>query len=127
MKVAILIGALVLAGCSSSASTFASGAPLSAVLSWTPSTTRTDGTPVVPPVSFTVYQGTSGAEVVMASYILGSTFTATTGLAPGTTVCWQVTETETSTGLESARTPEACKTFPAVATPPNPPIPLTAK
>jgi hypothetical protein len=93
-------------------------------LSWTPSTTRTDGTTITGPLSFTVYQGPSGAEVKAFQWILGSTLTVTTGLAAGTTVCWQVTETETATGLESARTPEGCKTFPATTAvvAPNPPV-----
>jgi hypothetical protein len=108
---------------------FAQTPPLSAVLSWTPSTTRTDGTPVVGSMMFTVYQGPTGAEVKTVSFILGSTMTVTTGLAVGATVCWQVTETENGTGLESDRTPEACKTFTATAptAKPNAPAPLVVK
>jgi hypothetical protein len=105
----------------------AATAPLSAVLTWTPSTTRTDGSTITGQVTFTVYQGPTGAEVQLVNFILGSTLTATSGLAPGATVCWQVTETETATGLESARTPEACKTFPAAVTAPNAPAPVTVQ
>lgn len=123
MKKIFLLAAII----ALAAPTLAQAAPLSAVLSWPPSTTRTDGTPITGPVTFTVYQGPSGAEVKTFSWILGSTLTVTTGLASGTTVCWQVTETETATGLESARTPENCKTFPAVATPPNAPAPASVK
>ena len=91
--------------------------PNSAVLTWTPALTRTDGTTITGALTFNVYRGVGAGGAVASTTpyltaLTGTTYTDTTGLAGGTTVCYQGTEIETATGLESARTNEVCKTFP---------------
>lgn len=99
----------------------AQGAP-SATLTITPSLTNTDGTTITSSLTCNVYQGPKGQEAVtpvQTGIPCNSTATVviTAGLADGTTVCFQATEVEG--GQESAKTVEACKTFPA-ATPSAP-------
>lgn len=87
-----------------------------ATLTWTAPTTNTDGTPITGTLSFNVYQGPTGAEgaTPVQTGLSGTSVTITLGLADGTTVCFKVTAVEG--GQESAKSNEACKTFPA-ATP----------
>lgn len=111
----------VLTGCSIAES----GTP-SAVLTWNAVTLNTDSTPVVAPVTYNIYQGPKGAEAAtpVATGVTATTWTATTGLSPGTTVCWEATAVS-GAGIESAKSNEACKTFaPAV---PNPPTALAVQ
>ena len=89
-----------------------------ATLSWTPATTRADGTPLSGPSYFAVYAGASGAEVLLRTGIAASPVVIAGVL--GQTMCFQVTQIETATGLESERSPEVCKTF---ATPVAPAAP----
>ena len=103
-------------------------APPSSVLTWTPATTRVDGTTISGVLTFNVYRGVGAGNESTTPYLTGltgTTYTDSTGIANGTTVCYQMTEVETATGLESARTNEACKTFPA--SPPSAPTNLTVK
>ena len=95
-----------------------------ATLSWIPATTRADGTPLPSGTPFfNVYAGASGAETLLQSGVTGGSMTLT-GVA-GATLCAQVTQIDVSTGAESARSIEACKTFPA--SPPNAPTGVTLK
>lgn len=106
----------------------AQAAPPTATITWVPATTRTDGTTITGPVTFNLYRGVGNGGEAAAPYqtgLTGTTFTDTVGLLNGTTECYQMTEVETATGLESARTNEACKTFPA--SPPSAPTSLTVK
>lgn len=99
---------------------------LSATLTWNAVTQNTDGTPVVAPVSYNVYEGAKGAEAAtpVATGVATTTWTATTGLSPGATVCFEVTAVS-GAGIESAKSNESCKTFaPEV---PNPPTNLTVQ
>lgn len=91
----------------------------SATLTWVPPTTNTDGTPITGALTFNVYQGPTGAESTtpVQTGLSGTSATITAGLADGTTVCFKVTAVEG--GQESAKSNEACKTFPA-ATPNSP-------
>ena len=121
--IALLLGLMMLAWASSPVY---AATPNQAVLTWVPSTTRTDGTTITGPVTTNIYQGATGAEVLLQSVPAGTaTITLTAGLANGTTVCWVATAVETATGLESARTNEVCKTFPQA--PPSAPTGLTVK
>lgn len=102
--------------------------PLSAhaaviTLSWTPSLTREDGS-IVGPVMFAVYGGAgSGNEVLLQTGIKGNSATFT--VVAGQAWCFQVTEIEISTGAESLKSTEACKTFPPSL--PNVPTGITIK
>lgn len=114
-----LILAAILAGCST-----ASSQTLSAALSWVAPTTYTNGAaiPAGTVITYNVYQGATGAETLLSSGVSALTFSATTGLTSGSTVCWEVTAV--IAGVESSRSNEACKTFPSV---PSPPASLTVK
>lgn len=88
-------------------------APPSATLTWVAPTKYTDGTtiPSTVALSYSVYQGLQGAaKTKVAAGVVPLTYSVTTGLSPNTTVCWEVTTT--AGGQESARSVEACKTFP---------------
>ena len=95
--------------------------PLQAQLAITPPTTDSLGNPLPPGtvLTYNVYQGLKGAETLVQSN-LGVTsivITSGTGIALGATVCFQVTAVDS--GGESARSPEACKTFPAPSAAPG--------
>lgn len=90
-----------------------SGVAPSATITFTVPTTNTDGTPVVGPLTYNVYQSTtSGAETKAASALKGSPVTVTTGLTPKSTVYFKISVTDAN-GNESALSNEVCKTFPA--------------
>lgn len=117
----LIIGIAALTACSVAQS----GTP-SATLTWTAVTTNTDGTPAVAPVTYDIYQGAKGGEAAtpVATGITSTTWTATTGLSPGTTVCWEATAVS-GAGIESAKSAEVCRTFaPSV---PNPPTNLAVQ
>lgn len=119
--IVLLLCAAALAGCSVAQS----GTP-SAALTWSAVIANTDGTPVVAPVTYNIYQGAKGAEAAtpVATGVTATTWTATTGLSPGTTVCWEVTAVS-GAGIESAKSAEVCRTFaPSI---PNPPTNLTVQ
>jgi hypothetical protein len=98
------------------------GAAPTATLSWTPAGSRADGTQVGPSF-FAVYSGTSGAEVLLKTGIAVPNLLVT-GVA-GTTICYYVTQIETSTSAESMPSPEVCKSFAVSA--PNSPTGVTIK
>ena len=108
VKLALLLAsAAIIAACSVASS----GTP-SAVLTWSAVISNVDGTPVVGPVTYSIYQGPKGAEAAtpVATGISALTWAATTGLSPGTTVCWEATAVS-GAGIESAKSSEVCKTF----------------
>lgn len=90
----------------------AQGAPAapSAVLTWSPPTQFTDGTPITGAITYNVYQGTSATTLTkVASGVTGSTQTISTGLVDGATYFWSVTAVVG--GVESAQTGPVSKTF----------------
>ena len=95
--------------------------------SWTAPTTFADGTtiPTSDAITYNLYVGTAGkgseATTAVQTGITATTVT-TSGYAAGTVVCGEVTAVVS--GIESARSNEACKTFPDV---PNAPTNLTVK
>jgi hypothetical protein len=94
--------------------TGARGVSPSAVVSFIAPTLQSDGTslPAGIALTYSVYQGTaSGAEVKVASGLVGSPVTINTGLTSATTYYWYVTVTDS--GGESSPSNEACKIFPA--------------
>jgi hypothetical protein len=96
------------------ASTSYAQAANQAILTWTAPTTYSDGTPLpASGLGFKVYRGLQGATKTVIASPTSTTYTDTTGLASGTTVCYQVSAT--LAGQESALSTEACKTFPALA------------
>lgn len=77
---------------------------------WGAVTQATDGSSLTG-VTYSVYQGVQGAaKVKVATGLAVLQYNVTAGLASGTTVCYEVTAT--AGGQESARSAEACKTFP---------------
>ena len=112
-----------LSACSSRAQT----AVNPAVWSWTAPTTFADGTaiPSTDAITYNLYVGTAGkgseATTPVQTGITATTIT-TSGYAAGAVVCGEVTAVVS--GIESARSNEACKTFPDV---PNAPTNLTVK
>lgn len=112
----------LLASLALSVSLAAVAAAPSTTLTWIPSTTKTDGTPVGSS-TFTVYAGPSGAETLYRAGITGAPGVIVPGVS-GTTMCFQVTQTEIASGLESEKSPEICKVFQAA---PNAPTGVTAK
>ena len=95
----------------------ADGVAPTASISFKAPTLNTDATtiPATLALTYNVYQGTSsGAEVKVASGLVGSPITVSTGLTSSATFYWYIT---VSNGAkDSAPSNEACKTFPA-ATP----------
>ena len=124
IALAACVGAVAaLSACSSRAQT----AVNPAVWSWTAPTTFADGTaiPSTDAITYNLYVGTAGkgseATTPVQTGITATTVT-TSGYAAGAVVCGEVTAVVN--GVESARSNEACKTFPDV---PSPPTNLTAK
>ena len=124
IALAACVGAVAaLSACSSRAQT----AVNPAVWSWTAPTTFADGTaiPSTDAITYNLYVGTGGkgseATAPVQTGITATTIT-TSGYAAGAVVCGEVTAVVN--GVESARSNEACKTFPDV---PSPPTNLTAK
>ena len=120
----VILGALTalalvsLASCSVNAQTSNN----SATWSWTAPTTFTDGTaiPSTDAITYNLYVGTAGkgseATTPVQTGITATTVT-TSGYAPGAGVCGELTSVVN--GVESARSNEACKTFPDVPSPPT--------
>ena len=125
----IILGALAalalvsLASCSVNAQTSNNAANWS----WTAPTTFADGTtiPSTDAITYNLYVGTAGkgseGTTPVQTGITATTVT-TSGYAPGAVVCGELTAVVNN--VESARSNEACKTFPDV---PSPPSNLTAK
>jgi len=106
------------------ASTTYAQAANQSVLTWTAPTTYTDGTPLpASGLGYKVYRGVKGATKTVIASPTSTTYTDTTGLNQGTTVCYQVSATLGT--QESALSTEACKTFPQAA--PSSPSTLTVK
>ena len=104
-RLLMLVG-LLLVGCSLSA------APPTGVLTWTPPTTYSDGSPLgAAAITYAVYQGPAKAETKVISGLTTLTYTAT--VQAGATVCWTVTASVA--GLESVPSAEVCKSFSPVA------------
>lgn len=89
----------------------------SATLTIAPSFTNTDGTATSGTLTCNLYQGQGtgkeGATPVQTGIACSNpsvTVTVTAGLVDGATTCFQVTEVEGA--QESAKSAEACKTFP---------------
>jgi hypothetical protein len=117
-KTILLAAALAAAVLGASA---ALAAPNQAELSWAAPTTRADGTTITGAISYNVYQGVgAGSTKTKVGTITATGTTLNTGLLSSTTYCWEVTAFEGEAGPESARSNEACKTFPA-----SPPTTLT--
>lgn len=94
-----------------------------AVLTWVPPTVDINGSPIVDPMSFNVYQGIKGQTKSNVQNVTGATLTIGTGLLSGRSYCWELKTLVNS--LESVASNEACKDFPAVA--PTPSSALTVK
>jgi hypothetical protein len=72
-----------------------------ATLAWTAVTTNKDGSPVTPPITYNLYQGTTIANLAkVQSGLTSPAATVTTGLTPGSTQEFAVTAVEN--GVESA-------------------------
>ncbi len=103
----------------------------SATVSWVPSVTHADGTPLTGPVTFNVYQqgptigGVQSPYGLVLTGITANSVTLSTGLPASGSVCFEVTEIETATGLESASSIAICKTIVAIA--PSPPTGVAVK
>lgn len=94
---------------------------LSALLNWNPPSSNTDGSALVPPITYSVFQGSKGQspKPLVLSGISALTYTASSGLSAGTTVCWNITATEVT--IQSDYSAEVCKVFPAVTLTPQSP------
>jgi hypothetical protein len=101
----------------------AQGAGNTAALAWTAPTVNTDGSALTGALTYNIYQGAKGAEVKSVSGVTTTTYTVSSGLTDGSTVCWYVTAVEG--GQESASSAEVCKTFPPAI--PQAPASLTVK
>lgn len=90
------------------------GAPPTASITFTAPTTNADGSPIVAAsesLTYNLYQGTaSGAEVKVASGLVGSPIAVSTGITSSNTYYWYVTVS--NSGGESAPSNEGCKMFP---------------
>lgn len=94
------------------AQTCVQGTALTATLTFTAVTLNIDGSPIIAPVSYNLYQGTSPSTLVVVSGVTkpGTGNVINTGLAPGT-YYWAVTAVDAN-GLEGAKSALVCKTFP---------------
>lgn len=117
-----LLLAAVLAACS-----LASSAQPSVTLTWTAPTMYTDGTPIpaTQAITYIINQGPSGQEAKFAEGVSGTTWTSTSGLSPGTKMCWTVIAVDAQQGTQSVPTNEVCKDFAPLT--PNPPGNLKAQ
>ena len=83
----------------------------SAIISWTAPTTYVNGTPLpATGIGYNIYQGLQGAAKTKVGSTTSLTYTVSTGLVPGTTVCFQVSTTLGTD--ESVLSNEACKPLP---------------
>lgn len=98
-----------------------------AVWTWSAPTAFTDGSPIpsTDAITYDVYVGTAGpgseSLTPVVTGVTADTWTGS-GYKPGAIVCGEVTSVVNS--IESARSNEACKSFPDV---PNPPTHNTVK
>lgn len=115
----LFIGAsygLALSGCAQAIAT-----TVNQTATWIVPTLNTDGSAITDPLTYNVYGGAAGKEVLLKSGVTTATYIAAT--TAGTVSCMQVTSVVDS--IESARTPEVCVTpsFPV----PSAPTGLTLK
>lgn len=91
----------------------ASGVAPTANISFVAPTLNSDGSAVVKPLTFNLYQSTTaGQEMKVASGSTSSPIVVSTGLTPRTTYYFRVSVTDAG-GNESALSNEVCKSFPA--------------
>ncbi len=90
------------------------------LISWTAPTTNTDGTAIVGPITYTVYQYTNAVSTQLATGVVGLTFT-TLNLPPGK-YSFQVSAWVN--GMQSVAATSPIITI--AAPPPNPPTAVTA-
>jgi hypothetical protein len=86
-----------------------------ATVTWIGPTTFTDGStiPAATAISYNLYQGASGAEVLLPTPFTSTTYSTTITV----TTCWKVTAV--IAGQESAPSAEACKSPPKIPSPPT--------
>lgn len=94
-----------------------------AILTLTPPTTNTDGTPITLPLTYSIFMGTSSggeSSTPLVSGVTGPTVNITTGLTPGATYYFDAAAIDANgTSTDSN---EQCVTFSAAPPPvPNPP------
>jgi fibronectin type 3 domain-containing protein len=82
-----------------------------AIITFTRPTRYVDGTPInsQTAITYRLYQGKRSEQKALVAEINTTSVTVNTGLPPGET-CWEVTAV--ANGVESARSNEACKSFP---------------
>lgn len=83
-----------------------------ATITFSAPTRYTDGSSVEAgtSISYRVYQGARGGTKTQVGTITGTSTTISSGLLAGREYCWEVTSV--INGVESARSNEACKSFP---------------
>jgi len=98
-------------------------APHQVVLTWVAPTTNTDGSAIVGPLTYTIYQYVNATEATtkVVTGVTGLTYIVTGGLITGAGYTFHVTCTNAQ-GLESGAGNAAVVTIPGVA--PNPPTNL---
>ena len=92
-----------------------------ATLTWTAPTTNADSTPITGAITYSIYASVQGSAPTGAALVTGLTTLTdaiSTGLADGTTDCFNVTAGVA--GQQSAYSNQVCKTFPAGT--PNAPV-----
>ena len=88
-----------------------SGVPPTATITFTAPTTNTDGTPVLTPLTYEIFEGSSASSLALVSKGLsGSPITVNTGLHDGTTEYFAVAAVDAN-GTTSAPSNVVCKTF----------------
>lgn len=86
----------------------------SAAVSWSAPAANADGSPLLGPVTYNLYQGLAGSLSKVQSGLTSTAVVVTTGLTPNTTQCFAVTAVVL--GVESAQSTAAC----GFVTPPTP-------
>lgn len=94
--------------------------PPVATITWSRTTTYTDGTviPATVPITYQVYEGAAGAEVIYKTPVSSPPYVLVPTPAAGTSFCVQVTAI--AGGVESDRSPEVCSSIPKVNIPATP-------
>lgn len=79
-----------------------------ATVGWDAPTLNTDGTAITAPLTYNVYSGAKGAEVLDQAAVIG--LAANVAATPGVEKCIEVTAV--ANGVESDRSAEVCTTKP---------------
>lgn len=103
-----------------STNVFSATAPIVTV-NWSRPTLNTDGSAITSPITYQLYVGTAGHEVIYKTPVTSPPYILVPTPAPGSQVCVQVTATADS--VESAPSAEICKTLPKST--PNAPTAVT--